>query len=72
MVSYLDEDEEAGTGGMTEEEIYAAYLEYLETWVSATDTTGNVGVSPESWETWLARFIKEGHLDGSTDAGDED
>ena len=72
LVSCLDEDEEAGTGGMTEEEIYAAYLEYLETWVSATDTTGNVGVSPESWETWLARFIKEGHLDESTDAGDED
>ena len=72
LVSYLDEDEEAGTGGMTEEEIYAAYLEYLETWVSATDTTGNVGASPESWEAWLARFIKEGHLDESTDAGDED
>ena len=72
LVSYLDEDEEAGTGGMTEEEIYAAYLEYLETWVSATDTTGNVGASPESWEAWLARFLKEGHLDESTDAGDED
>lgn len=72
LVSYLDEDEEAGTGGMTEEEFYAAYLEYLETWVSATDTTGNVGASPESWEAWLARFIKEGHLDESTDAGDED
>ena len=72
LVSCLDEDEEAGTGGMTEEEIYAAYLEYLETWVSATDTTGNVGASPESWEAWLARFLKEGHLDESTDAGDED
>lgn len=70
LVSYQDEEEEGDTR-MTEEKLYAAYLDYLDTWVSAKDTEGTIGASPESWETWLARFLKEGHLDESTDAGED-
>lgn len=71
LVSCQDEEGEGDTR-VTEEKLYAAYLDYLDTWVSAKDTEGTIGASPESWETWLARFLKEGHLDESTDAGDED